>query len=110
MNKIDRLITQLETLKKQLEAELEKQSLFGSDEDYENGTVFFWKRNFGGSKKYTYVALKLRKNAWWVSNKYNPNAGWVTFDQLVESYLKYALQEGIDNIWRATEWEAVAEV
>jgi hypothetical protein len=112
--KLDALLRQAEQVEKLIKAELEKVSTFGEDKDYENGTVLCWVRNFASTglssyswKKYTYVALKCSANRWYLTGM---QSSYISFDSLVDGHLRLALEEGVDNIWMATKWEAIAEV
>lgn len=102
---------------------------FGSDEDYPEETVIFWKRNFRRmpsahergcaiysdwdfcdcrertnvqrSRKdaYTYVAVKI-DGMWWITGKTIAGMRWA---QLVEQHLIRA-EEETGEVWFASKW------
>ena len=95
-SKINALIRQAEAIQAKLEDALQREAVFGSNEDYPVDAVLFFKRRFNsGSKVYTYAAVKVSAYTWYVTGM-NSNA--YNWEELIDSHLSNA-----DEVWYASE-------
>lgn len=91
---------QIERQIDRLEDQLIRLDTFGSEEDYDDGTVITFGKQFGAAGKvYSYAAIKAGNGIWYLtgSGRYPNNLSW---DDLV-----VFLSEGVGDVWIATEWE-----
>jgi len=91
--------------------EEEAKGLFGIEEDnsdpWPDETVFFFKRNFGSDREYSYCALKAGQY-WYVTGR-KQEGYHVTFWDLIWKFLVPAWEE-TQNVYVAAEWTYVTEL
>ena len=97
---IDALIRRAEVIQRQLEEALEREAMFGSDAEYPIDAVLLFKRKFSGtSRMYTYSAVKVSHNKWYITGMNSHAYSW---ESLVDEHLSKAAE-----VWFCRQWERV---
>jgi hypothetical protein len=95
---VDKTIQYHEERLVELAALKEKMEVYGDDFNYGPDDAILFKFKYPNTKTiYTYVAVKVSKNRWFLTGK-NPSA--ITFEALVTEYLIKA-----EEVWVCTEWK-----
>lgn len=77
----------------------ELESRFGTDDEYAREAVLTWNMKFNTNITYTFVAIKVARDMWYTTSKYDKV---MTFDALVEKYLSKALD---GKVWSVAKWQ-----
>lgn len=96
MDSMDAIITRAERALEELDAALASRERFGKDDDYPADSVIYWTRSFGSNNYYTWVAIKIDTQSWYLTGAATEPT---SFDKLVTAHLVHA-----DEVWMASEW------
>ncbi len=74
------------------------------EDDFKKGAIVVFKKDFKGDKEYTYVAVKIGNDAWWLSSSATTNYGVVW-----ERVLEIAEENGgtVDGLWYVNDMKAI---